>query len=219
MKYIYCFECNKNNYKYIGQSNDPERRKREHKSTAFNRNSRDYNIKFYQYIREFGWNTFKMNIIEECEDDIANEREKYWIKELHADCNTQFMYDKIDEETVCKIKEDIINLIPYSEIGKRYNVSVGYISMINNGHYHSENGVHYPLVLKGCVDKSWMKNLIIALCTTKKSFRILAEELSFSEGKIKNFNYGKQNKLYWARYPLRENAKYNLQEMKNHFPS
>lgn len=35
-------------------------------------------------IREYGWENFKQEILEVCDAEIAEERERYWIKELNT---------------------------------------------------------------------------------------------------------------------------------------
>lgn len=216
--YIYCITNKKTKQQYVGKTNNPRRRKNEHKSCAFNKESHGYDKKLYQNIRQYNWNNFEFKIIEECDEENAEEREIYWIKKLQAELNEKFMFQEKTEEEIQAIKKDIINGVSYKQISKKYNVSIGYISMINNGHYHYELGVEYPLVLKGCVDKSWMKELFIALCNKDKSFREMTEDFPHCEAKIKNFNYGKQNKLAWAKYPIHKNKEYNLEQAKHHFP-
>lgn len=43
MYYIYCDTNKKNNHKYIGQTNNYQRRIREHRSCAFNEKASSYN--------------------------------------------------------------------------------------------------------------------------------------------------------------------------------
>ena len=43
MYYIYCYINKINNHKYVGQTNDYERRIREHRSCAFNKKASSYN--------------------------------------------------------------------------------------------------------------------------------------------------------------------------------
>lgn len=43
MYYIYCYINKINNHKYVGQTNNYERRIREHRSCAFNKKASSYN--------------------------------------------------------------------------------------------------------------------------------------------------------------------------------
>lgn len=65
---------------YIGQSNNIERRFKEHiqKSYAQSR------IPFDDYINEKGKNAFDYEVLEECKIEELNIKEKYWIDKLQA---------------------------------------------------------------------------------------------------------------------------------------
>lgn len=77
---IYKIENNINHNIYIGQSKNIKDRWRSHKSNAFNQNSKDYNMVIYQAMRKYGINAFSFEILEECSQELLNEKEKYWIK-------------------------------------------------------------------------------------------------------------------------------------------
>lgn len=84
MNYIYCYTNKINGKKYVGQTNNIERRKREHISVAFNPNSKDYEYLFHQKLREYGPDNFVFSILEETTSDKVDEAEQFWIKELHS---------------------------------------------------------------------------------------------------------------------------------------
>ena len=84
MNYIYCYTNKINGKKYVGQTNNIERRKREHISVAFNPNSKDYEYLFHKKLREYGLDNFIFSILEETTEDKVNEAEQFWIKELHS---------------------------------------------------------------------------------------------------------------------------------------
>ena len=70
---IYKIVCNDLEIKdyYVGHTTDFTRRKSCHKCACCNENSRDYNFKVYQMIREYGgWNNWTMIEIEKfpCKD-------------------------------------------------------------------------------------------------------------------------------------------------------
>ena len=61
---------------YIGSTWNFTRRKSEHKSDCYNKNSKKYNTTLYKYIRENGgWNEFELSIIECKNYDSIRERE------------------------------------------------------------------------------------------------------------------------------------------------
>lgn len=70
---IYKFENLINGKIYIGQSIDIERRYREHKS--MNKDST-----FMDAVKKYGFENFKFDIIEECDQSKLNEKEIFWIK-------------------------------------------------------------------------------------------------------------------------------------------
>lgn len=65
---------------YIGQSNDIERRFKEH----IYKTSKISRIPFDDYITEKGKEAFKFEVLEECLIEELNEKEKYWINKLNA---------------------------------------------------------------------------------------------------------------------------------------
>lgn len=86
MFYIYEYKNLINNKIYIGQTNNIKRRLNEHKSNSFNPKSVNYNDILHKAIRKYGYNNFKITILEDFEgtQDKANERENFWIKEKHS---------------------------------------------------------------------------------------------------------------------------------------
>lgn len=83
MKVIYVMENKINGKKYVGQTNNFQKRMNRHKSDSNNPNSHSYNYPLACAIRKYGWNNFKNYIIEELSDDedwsYVDEREKYFI--------------------------------------------------------------------------------------------------------------------------------------------
>lgn len=87
IRYIYCYTNKINGKKYVGQTNNIERRKREHKSVSFNVKSPQYKDLFHQKIREYGIDNFNFEILETIDSEnqeYIDEREIYWIKEKRS---------------------------------------------------------------------------------------------------------------------------------------
>lgn len=75
--FVYKITNIKNNKIYIGKTNDLEKRWYNHVYDALVKNEQTY---FYNAIRKYGANIFKIEIIEECDSEIlALDKEKYWI--------------------------------------------------------------------------------------------------------------------------------------------
>ena len=77
--------------KYVGSTTNFRQRKSCHKSTCNNENSKKYNYKIYQFIRNNGgWENWCMIEIEKypCEDgNETRSRERFWIEELKCKLN------------------------------------------------------------------------------------------------------------------------------------
>lgn len=78
---IYVFSWGEDSYFYIGQSQDLEKRKKEHLS-LLKRNSH-HNKKFQNVFNKHG--SPKFCIVEECEIDELNEREQFYLDLLFSD--------------------------------------------------------------------------------------------------------------------------------------
>ncbi|MBR2773393.1 MAG: GIY-YIG nuclease family protein [Selenomonadaceae bacterium] len=72
---IYKITCKLNGLGYIGATNNFERRMAQHRRSKAN-------TYIAKAIHEHGWKNFKKEILEFCREEIADEREIYWIKEL-----------------------------------------------------------------------------------------------------------------------------------------
>lgn len=81
MGIIYCYTNLINNKKYIGQTINPEQRKKQHYSSAFNKNDKDYNSIIHRAFRKYGYENFKYEILKDNIEDIdtLNILEEYYI--------------------------------------------------------------------------------------------------------------------------------------------
>ena len=80
MRHIYTLKNFVNNKIYVGQTNKPKKRLWEHINAA----KKGKDTLLYYAIRKYGEENFIFEIIEECEDDVVNEREKYWISKFDS---------------------------------------------------------------------------------------------------------------------------------------
>lgn len=216
--YIYLYTNLINNKKYVGQTNNFQRRINEHKSCSFNPKSINYNDILHCAIRKYGYNNFSIEILETIIDakdyNIVNEREVYWIKEQKS-LITEWGYNILDGGKNCQrtflTKEqiqDIKKLIrietPYSVIQKRYPISKTFISDINHGKFFFDETEIYPLCSYR-VSVEIYDALIEDLLKPELTFKQLSERYNLAESTIKKFNYGTlQPGYYKGDYPIRK---------------
>lgn len=222
MNYIYCYVNKINQHKYIGQTNNLQRRIREHKSCAFNPEASSYNDLIHRKIREYGIENFDIEILEKLYyDDIekVNERERFWIKEKESYCDWGKGYNMdlgggkrayssiLSNEQLQEIKQDIKNGVPYFDIERKYNISTSFISSINNGIYFKDDNEEYPLY-KYYRQKEDYDELIDLLLNSTYSLSKIAEILNIGYSTVKKINEGKLKKGLYPTYPIRKKTIY-----------
>lgn len=215
MNYIYCYTNKINNHKYIGQTNNVERRKREHRSNANNPNSPEYNYLFHQKLREYGEENFIFSILEETTEDKIDEAEQYWIKEMHSYVQengynltyggnpppTESLYKNIIED----IKNEIKQGIPYNKISNKYGISISHISAINHGMYYYNKDENYPLY-KYYNNESEVLNIKNLLKTSILPMTEIAKQTGMAYSTIKKINSGALQFDENESYPLRKKS-------------
>lgn len=77
---IYMIENKINHKKYVGQSVNIIARWQAHRCSAENPTAQDAYTAIHKAIRKYGKDNFIYSIIEECEPNLLDEREVYWIK-------------------------------------------------------------------------------------------------------------------------------------------
>ena len=82
MGIIYCYTNLINNKKYIGQTINPEQRYKQHLSSAFNPNDKEYDSLIHRAFRKHGFNNFQYSILIDDINhiDLLNNLERYYIK-------------------------------------------------------------------------------------------------------------------------------------------
>lgn len=85
MGIIYSYKNLVNGKQYIGQTINPEQRYRQHKSSAFNSNDKEYNSLLHRAFRKYGYNNFQYSILAETDDiEILNQLEIDFIKKYNT---------------------------------------------------------------------------------------------------------------------------------------
>jgi len=87
---------------YVGHTNNPTKRKAQHKYYCEKETASKYNLSIYKQIRENGgWDNFIFAEIEEypCENAVqARIREQYWIQHFEAKLNSYKAYQSPEEK-------------------------------------------------------------------------------------------------------------------------
>lgn len=111
-----------------------------------------------------------------------------------------------------EIKNDIKNGMIYIDIAKKWNITIGFISAINNGKTWFDKKEKYPLCIKGC---SKIHNLIWVipvqqdLIENKLTMTEIAKKYNKAYSTIKKINSGASHKNPEYIYPLRKGQKRN----------
>lgn len=112
--------------------------------------------------------------------------------------------------------DNIIELLRYTyrfngDIAREFNVGVNIISKINDGTFHHQNNIQYPIRNwkssgKALFTYEQVSEIINALLNTKESIQSLAKKYNVSRTAIENINRG-TSKRYFREgliYPLRK---------------
>jgi hypothetical protein len=117
---IYKLVCDNFDVKdcYVGHTTNFKQRKRQHKCNTNNPNSKLYNLKVYEFIRENGgWTNWSMVLVEyfPCNDELeARARERFWYENLNGSLNSQYPNRSVkeyynDNKNIIKNKHKIYN--------------------------------------------------------------------------------------------------------------
>ena len=225
--YIYCYTNKINNKEYIGQTNNLNRRKKQHIQDSihlYKGHENAYNQPIHQAIRKYGINNFNINVLEIINTDDwskVNERESYWIKykntlspngynlKNQGEANQGKNKTKLEEEVIEHIIQDLKNKVPIIEIANKYNLSRSYISDINNGRCLRSKDENYPLQQNRITEDEYYE-IFDLLENTNYSINQIAIYLNRNKDTIQKINKGHQKivrALYDGDFPIRKNAR------------
>ena len=132
MAYIYKITNIINNKCYIGKTlNTVQERWREHCSDYKKRDEEKRPL--YSAMKKYGIENFKVEEVEQCSENIVNEREKYWIEyygSFHNGYNATLGGDGkayLDRQLLIKTYNEIQNI---KETAKILNIDAGHLSKI-----------------------------------------------------------------------------------------
>lgn len=145
---IYQIVNNINGKGYVGQSKNIERRWIAHKESK-----KDYPL--YKAFKKYGIENFTFKIIEECNSNELNEKEKYYIQKENSEYNQteggdyQAVPQKLENEAWKEIQNILIQdkegTVSHKELAKKYNVHKDTIRDINVGRIWYDSNLSYPL--------------------------------------------------------------------------
>jgi group I intron endonuclease len=219
-KAIYKIENKINGKLYIGQSVDPKRRFRAHKSRAINNEISP----LYCAIRKYGIENFELSILEWTED--YNKREIEIIKKensivpngynlSHGGDSPPVHYGEdhfrstiTDAQVEIIIDELIKNQLTQNEIGDLFDPPIGQhvITAINNGETHRIDGISYPISKESPYHLSDIQvdEIMWLLQNTRYTVKQIAEYYSVNTSTIKHINTGRNHRSELLSYPLRK---------------
>lgn len=147
---IYKIENLVNQKVYIGQSVHIEKRWQEHCQS-----SSDSLIG--KAIKKYGKTNFSFMVLEECDKNLLNEREEFFIKQYNSivpngynieerDNGRKSYFLKYSKETFLSIIDDIKNSkLSFEEISSKYDIDLSMVYYLNRGDYHTLKDENYPL--------------------------------------------------------------------------
>ena len=224
MYYIYCYINKINNHKYVGQTNNLQRRIREHKSCAFNEKASSYNDLIHRKIREYSIDNFEIIVLEKIYTDNiteVNNREQYWIKEMESHVSTGKGYNvtwggdsreharQWSDEEINHIKTLIKQGIPFIEIQNQYHCSTSFLSSLNHGVYYFNEEEQYPL-FKYYKEDADYDELIELLLHSTYSLSKIANMLGIGYSTVKKINTGTLRPGLYPTYPIRNKTVYAI---------
>ena len=225
--YIYCYVNKINGKKYIGQTNNLERRKKQHIQDSihcFQGHEISYELPFHRAIRKYGIDNFEYSILEviDTEDwDEVNKLESKYIKKentivpngYNLQCNGMANQGKnkscLSNDQIQEIIKALKNGEYIPNIAEKYQLSRSYISDINNGRCLRQENEKYPLQQNRITNDEYLQ-IIDLLKNTKYSIREIARYTNRNRDTIEKINKGYQKiiqALYKGDFPIRKNAR------------
>lgn len=124
---------------------------------------------------------------------------------------------RFSKEEIKVIKDEIKSGLIYKEIKKRHGIkSIGLLSLINSGKIYHDDNEKYPLIVKGCADKSWINSCLYDIIFTSLTLKDIAKKYNKSPSTIKKLAGGQANKQNYLIYPIRAHLNENKELYKSH---
>lgn len=205
---IYLITNKENGHKYVGQTTQGmNKRWQQHIQEALKMSDKP----LHRAMRKYGNHRFSVQEIDECNENLLNEKEEYWIKHYNT-FNSAEGYNatsggdkvKFSEETKKKISikasqkvltETHIENISIALTAKAKIEPWGILTDENRG-----DGKHCGLRIKG-------KNLTTGICTDYENARVAAKEITGDPNKNSNILLAarKNGTAYGHKWQILEN--------------
>lgn len=220
MKAIYKITNKLNNKCYIGQSNDPMYRWKQHKWRALQGEDKGRSA-IHDALREVGIENFDFSIIGWFED--YNEKEKFYIKYFNSlapngynileggqepphKYGEEHHNSTYNQELVDKIIDDLLShKYTQKEIQDKYKVNQQLITSINRGATHRRKGIEYPIIKTSkyhCSEEDFEK-IVYLLKNSECTCAEIGQYFGFSTSTIKAINSGRNHHTNNLTYPIR----------------
>lgn len=241
MSYIYKITNIITNKIYIGYTSQKNinRRFYQHKYEAFNTDEESNHSYLYQSMRKYGTENFIIEIVYEFDQILQNweELEKYYIKKynsirpngyniLQGGNKPPTKYGNENNKT--KIKDEELPLLyqmlknpknSYSQIAKKFNISVSQLYNINKGKSRYSSNINYP-IRKYSQQEEYALTVINILANDKTlSNKKIADLIPnyFRANEIASINNGKKYAYLWnGDFPIRKQRVLNNYEEKQY---
>lgn len=232
MYYIYRYVNKLNGKIYVGQTNNLDNKKREHKSDSYNPKSPGYNLPIHCAIRKYGLENFKLEVLERIDDcecqEYIDDREIFYIKECHSKVN-EWGYNITDGGQGCRkrpltypelleksklfsgdeikdIQKSLIEDVDFDELMNKYapRLKKSFLLNINCGLNFKNPDFDYPLK-KYSKSRFSFKEIeeIKADIKTGMKYKEICDKWNIkSQGFISGVNSGKYFKDKINVYPL-----------------
>ncbi len=220
MKAIYKITNKLNNKCYIGQSNNPMERWKQHKWRSANEVEKGKSA-IYNALREVDIDNFSFEILGWFED--YNEKEKYYIQLYNSlvpngynimiggnepphKYGEEHHNSKYSQELVDQIIDDLIShKYTQKEIEDKYNVNQVLITSINRGVTHRRIGLEYPIIKTSnyhCTADVF-NDIIYLLKNSVCTCAEIGQYFGFGASTIKAINSGRNHNDSKITYPIR----------------
>jgi group I intron endonuclease len=135
---VYKITNTKNNKSYIGCSENIKIRWSTHKTRYKDLNSKEYNKKLYVAMRNDSFESFTIEILEECEKEELLNREKYYIEKYNTLINGYNEKCSLDRHGKSKMTlGDVIDIrTRYNNLERKQDVYADYSNIINKTGFH-----------------------------------------------------------------------------------
>ena len=225
--YIYCYTNKTNNKQYIGQTNNLERRKKQHIQDSIHQHLGHeiaYEQPIHCAIRKYGIDNFNIEVLKVIDTQDWNEVNKIeseYIKKyntlspngynLKAEgvANQGKNKSKLSDEIVNNIINDLKNKVEIIKISEKYNISRSYVSDINNGRCLRKENEVYPLQQNRITKEEYL-DIIDMIKNTTYSLREIARYFNRDRETIRKINNGSTiivQSLYEEDFPIRKNPR------------